>query len=100
MRGYEPENYKGDVWVVTEHDAGARLDGGPGDLFVVRLAEHSGAGYLWRIESIDGEALGVVADGREEIDSDGIGGPTIRGITAVARDRRTGELRLAESRPW
>ncbi len=77
-----------------------RIDGGPRDLVVVRLPEHSGAGYIWRVESMDGEALAVVADGREDLDPDGVGGPTLRRITAAARDARTGELRLAEARPW
>jgi hypothetical protein len=88
------------VWLVTEHDADLRLYGGPKDLFVVRLPEHSGAGYLWQVESIDGEALAVVADGREDRDGESIGGPTMRLITAAARNRRAGELRLAERRPW
>jgi len=100
LLGYEPENYRGDVWLITDHDADMRIDGGPNDLVVVRLPEHSGSGYLWRIESIDGEALAVVADGRDPLDPEGVGGPTLRRITAAARDRRSGELRLAEARPW
>jgi Chagasin family peptidase inhibitor I42 len=100
LRGYEPKNYKGDVWVLTERDADTRIDGGPNDLFVVRLTEHSGSGYLWRVESIDGDALAVVADTREDIDVEGVGGSTMRLITTAAHDRRLGELRLSESRPW
>jgi Zn-dependent peptidase ImmA (M78 family) len=101
LRGYSPENFLGvDVWLVTEHDADLRLYGGPKDLFVIRLPEHSGAGYLWQVESIDGEAVAVVADGREDSDDESIGGPTTRLITVAARDRRDGELRLAERRPW
>lgn len=101
LRGYALENFRDvDVWLVTERDADLRLHGGPKDLFVVRLPEHSGAGYLWQVESIDGEALAVVADGREDPDGEGIGGPTMRLITAAARDRSAGELRLAERRPW
>lgn len=101
LRGYSPGNFRGvDVWLVTERDADLRLYGGPKDLFVVRLPEHSGAGYLWQIESIDGKALAVVADRREDQDGEGIGGPTMRLITAAARDRRAGELLLAERRPW
>jgi Zn-dependent peptidase ImmA (M78 family) len=101
LHGYSPENFHDvDVWLVTERDADLRLYGGPKDLFVVRLTEHSGAGYLWRAESIDGEALAVIADGRENPDAESTGGPTIRLITAEARDRRAGEWRLAERRPW
>lgn len=101
LRGYEPPNYKGDVWLLTDRDAEMRLEGGPGDLVVVRLPEHSGAGYLWRVESLDGEALAVVADGREPLGADeAVGTPTLRRITAAARVRATGALRLAETRPW
>lgn len=100
LRGFEPDDYRGDVWLVTERDADMRIEGGPGDLVVVRLPEHSGSGYLWRVESIDSEALAIVADGREEADDGGVGGPTLRIITTAARDRRAGELRLAEARPW
>lgn len=101
LRGYAPENFRDvDVWLVTEHDAEFRLYGGPKDLIVVRLPEHSGAGYLWQVEFIDGEALAVVADGRERADGEDIGSSTMRLITAAARDRRAGELRLTERRPW
>jgi Zn-dependent peptidase ImmA (M78 family) len=100
LRGYQPKDYKRDVWLVTEYDARARLDGGPGDLFVVRLMEHSGSGYLWRVESMDREALAIVDDDRENLDPDGIGGPTMRLITAAAREPHAGELLLAEARPW
>jgi Zn-dependent peptidase ImmA (M78 family) len=97
--GFEPDNYRGDVWLITDHDAALHLEGGPGDIVVVRLPEHSGSGYLWRVESIDCNALAVLADGREEVDA-GVGGPTLRRITTAARDRRAGEMRLAEARPW
>ena len=101
LRGYEPADFRDtDVWSVSERDADCRLEGGPKDLFVVGLTEHSGSGYLWRIESIDGEALAVVADGRESIGTEEVGSPSLRLITAAARDRRAGELRLAEARPW
>jgi Zn-dependent peptidase ImmA (M78 family) len=101
LRGYTPENFRNlDVWMVTERDANSRLYGGPRDLFVVRLPEHSSAGYLWQVEPIDGAALAVVADGREDSDGESTGGPTIRLITVAAADRHAGELRLAERRPW
>mgnify|MGYP001258168406 CR=1 FL=1 len=37
---YRPENYRGDVWLLTERDAGTRIDGSRNDLFVLRLKEH------------------------------------------------------------
>ncbi|MDR6872066.1 Zn-dependent peptidase ImmA (M78 family)/predicted secreted protein [Bosea sp. BE125] len=101
LHGYEPDDYRGDVWLVTDSDKNLRLEGGPGDLVVVRLPEHSSSGYLWRIESIDGEALDIVADSRERLVETGlIGGSTLRRITAAARNSCDGEFRLAEERPW
>ena len=100
LRGYEPDTYHGDVWLVNDRDVDMRIEGGPNDLVVVRLTEHSGSGYLWRVESIDGESLALVADTREEADAVGVGGPTLRRITAAARGRSAGELRLTQVRPW
>jgi Zn-dependent peptidase ImmA (M78 family) len=101
LHGFKPEKFREvDVWSVTSRDADLRLFGGPKDLFVVKLTEHSGSGYLWRIESVDGEALAIVDDGREDSESESTGGETTRLITAAARERRDGEMQLAECRPW
>ncbi|THD61609.1 protease inhibitor I42 family protein [Phenylobacterium sp.] len=100
LRGYAPTSYRGDVWLLTERDADLRVEGGPEDLIVVRLEEQSGAGYMWRVESIDGRSLAVVSDGRQGDPTDEVGGPTLRQITTEARRRGLGELRLAETRPW
>lgn len=96
-----PEHYYGDVWVLTERDAGLRIVGGPSDLLVMRLAEHSGSGYLWRFEALDEAGLAVVSDAREGDDSeDAIGSQVIRRIAAQSRRQQAGEVRLAERRPW
>lgn len=100
LRGYQPAKFDGDVWLVTEHDAGMPVLAGPKDLFVLRLQENSGAGYLWRISSIDGEALAIVDDARAALAPAGIGGPTLRHLTARALSRHAGEMHLVEVRPW
>lgn len=100
LRGYEPANYYGDVWLITDRDEGIYIEGSPRDLMVVCLPERSGSGYLWRIESADGEAVAIVADDREQLNAAGVGGPTLRRITAAARARSAGELHFAEIRPW
>ena len=46
------QDYRGDVWLLTERDARARIDGSFNDLFVLRLEEHSGGGYLWDIDQL------------------------------------------------
>lgn len=100
LRGYRPAKFKGDVWLVTEHDEGTRLHGGPDDLVVLRLRENSGAGYLWRIQSINGEALVIVEDGRDTPEPNGVGGETLRRFTAKVLQPHTGEIQLNEVRPW
>jgi Zn-dependent peptidase ImmA (M78 family) len=96
-----PEKYYGDVWVLTERDAGLRIEGSPTDLFVMRLQEHSGSGYLWRVELLDDNGFRIVRDGRENKElKENIGGQTTRRIVAQSLCQQSGEVRLAERRPW
>jgi len=96
-----PDNYYGDVWLLTDRDAGLQVEGGPADLFVMRLPEHSGSGYLWRIESLDPDGFAVVGDARENLEPEEVvGGPVTRRIITQSRQRQAGEVRLAERRPW
>ncbi|TMH72223.1 MAG: ImmA/IrrE family metallo-endopeptidase [Betaproteobacteria bacterium] len=98
---FRPHDDFGDVWLLTERDAGMRIEGGPSDHFVMRLPEHSAAGYLWELEEPPGDAFKVVSDGREDIDSEEIvGGPTTRRIITQSLRRHTGAVRLSERRPW
>lgn len=97
---YRPENYRGDVWLLTERDAGTHIDGSRNDHFVLRLNEHSGGGYLWNIDQLKASKFAVVRDGREEIDAEGIGGPVIRTVTALPEEPSRGVLDIKECRPW
>ena len=83
LKDYRPDNYRGDVWLLTERDAGSRIDGSRNDLFVLRLEEHSGGGYLWDLDQLIASGFAVVRDEREAIDGDGIGGPVVRRVTAA-----------------
>lgn len=44
LADYRPDDYRGDVWSLTERDAGTRIDGNRADVFVLKLTENSGAG--------------------------------------------------------
>jgi Zn-dependent peptidase ImmA (M78 family)/predicted secreted protein len=96
---YEPADYRGDVWHLTERDAGLHVEGDHNDHFVVELGEQSGAGYLWAFEEAD-ENVAVVRDGRTPMEDDSTGGPTTRRITAAIRSPGSGALRLTQRRPW
>lgn len=96
-----PQNYYGDVWLLTERDTGLRIDGGPSDLFVMCVREHSNAGYLWSMETLDPEGFTIVGDTRESREpEEAIGAPVTRRITAQSRRTQTGEMCLVERRPW
>lgn len=100
LREYRPPNYKGDVWLLTATDAGTRIDGSRNDVFVLRLNEHSGGGYLWDFEQLAQSGFAIVRDDREAIDPEGIGGPVTRRVTAAIEDAERGRLSMSERRPW
>jgi predicted secreted protein len=85
---------------LTERDAGTRIDGSRDDLFVLRLEEHSGGGYVWDIDQLKASGFGIVRDELEAIDDEGVGGPIIRRVTAAPPDTYRGRMSLDERRPW
>lgn len=100
LEAYRPKDYRGDVWLLAEQDAGTRIDGSRNDLFVLRLKEHSGSGYLWDIDQLKASGFGIVRDELEAVDGEGIGGPVIRRVTAAPADACRGRMALDERRPW
>lgn len=100
LEAYRPPDYRGDVWRLTERDAGSRIDGSRNDLFVLRLKEHSGGGYLWDIDQLRASGFAIVCDQPEAIDHEGVGGPVIRRVTATPPDIYRGRLVIDERRPW
>jgi hypothetical protein len=100
LRDYRPADYRGDVWLLTERDGETRIDGSRNDHFVLRLNEHSGAGYLWNMEQLKASGFAVIRDDTESIDHEGVGNPTTRKVTAALEQAQRGQLSLTESRPW
>ena len=98
---YEPENYYGDVWMITERDDGLLLEGSRSDLVVINVLEHSGSGYLWRIEDLAEVGLAVVSDGRSDPHNrEAIGGMVFRTVVAKSGEGAIGHVNLREVRPW
>lgn len=96
---YSPPDYRRDVWLLTERDSGLSIDGSRRDLFVLKLKEHSGGGYLWDAEGLKRSGFAVLRDAREAVDEDGIGNPALRTLTAETGTHR-GRVSLDERRPW
>jgi Zn-dependent peptidase ImmA (M78 family) len=97
---YQPPDWRSDVWLLTQRDEGALIEGGRNDLFVVRLRENSGAGYLWNFDQLRKAGFALVHDDREVVNPESIGGVLTRKVTARSEDRVQGEVVLQEARPW
>jgi Zn-dependent peptidase ImmA (M78 family)/predicted secreted protein len=90
-----------DVWTLTERDEGTLIEAGRDDLFVVKLREDTGAGYLWNFEELQTAGFGILRDGREQVANDTVGAPTIRHIVARAENSPPfGTYTAWERRPW
>jgi hypothetical protein len=100
LQDYRPTDYRGDVWLLTEHDADTRIDGSRNDHFVLRLSERSGGGYLWNIDQLRASGFAILHDDRENTDAAGVGGPTVRHVTAGLEQPARGHMSLNECRPW
>lgn len=101
LRGLEVENYYPDVWLLTERDEGLTLEGQPDDLFVLRLSEQAGAGYLWSTTALVNSGFAILRDQREMPPPDrSVGGPVMRALTARHSEPARGTLALELTRPW
>jgi Zn-dependent peptidase ImmA (M78 family) len=100
LSGYEPPDWRSDVWLLSDRDEGAQIEGGRNDLFVVRLRENSGSGYLWSFDELKAAGFAVVADDQESDGTESVGGVLTRRVTARSNARTHGEVTLHESRPW
>lgn len=101
LHPYQPDNYRGDVWLITERDDGLLLEGSRSDLVIIHVLEHSGSGYLWRIEDLAEVGLAVVSDGRADPrDRELVGGTVFRTVIAKSETRAVGRVNLCEIRPW
>lgn len=100
LHGYEPPDWRSDVWLLTDRDEGAFVEGGRNDLFVVCLRENSGAGYLWSFDELKAAGFALVTDDQEADETQCVGGILTRKVTARSSQRTQGEVTLQESRPW
>ena len=97
---YRPPDYRGDVWCLTERDAGLSIDGSRDDHFVLKLQEHSGGGYIWNIDQLKESGFAVMRDARDSLDDDSIGDHVVRSVTAHKDEPARGTVTIDERRPW
>jgi Zn-dependent peptidase ImmA (M78 family) len=97
---FTPDNWRCNVWRLSERDEHATIIAEPNDLFVVRLREMSGAGYLWDLEQVRKAGYQVLSDATELPLGPSIGGEVERVITARPVDTHPGFFRTLQNRPW
>jgi hypothetical protein len=99
---HTPHDWRRDVWVITKHDDGILLEGSHDDLVVVKVKEHSGSGYLWRLDDLESVGFAVVLDDLEDEPDDSYGGIVFRTVVAEPREDSgaEGHIFLRETRPW
>jgi Zn-dependent peptidase ImmA (M78 family) len=100
LGAHQPDDYRGDVWLLTKRDAGTQINGSRNDLFVLRLEEHSGGGYLWNIDQLRDSGFAIVRNETEALDEEGVGAPVIRRVTAISQEAHRGLIVMDERRPW
>ncbi len=103
LESYDPANWYGDVWLVTERDNGLVLEGSRTDLIVMRFQEHATSGYVWEVGELADAGLEIKRDGRAEIATrEHVGGTVVRTVIAEPKDERgaSGRVQLREGRAW
>lgn len=101
LENHPVKNWYPNVWLLTEHDEGSIIYGEPTDIFVVRLKEMSGAGYLWNLDQVQAAGFAIVADERRlPATEDEIGGTVDRILTAQAELPCNGTISAEQTRPW
>jgi Zn-dependent peptidase ImmA (M78 family) len=98
LNGIEVDNYRRDVWHVTENDDRGFLLGSPNDVIMLELPEHAAAGATWNEKVLSEQGLEIVSDERKADDDDEIGGGSFR--TIAVRGEGHQKIRLAEYRRW
>jgi len=70
---YQPHNWYGDVWLITERDNGLILEGSRSDLVVVKIREHASSGYVWQFGELIRAGLAIRNDARATESSQHVG---------------------------
>ena len=97
-----PNKRKSEVWLLTEKDEGAVIEADRDDLFLLKLKESTGAGYLWNFDELSETGFVALKDGRDPLPTGLVGAPTMRNVLLRANNpkMKSNTLELTHSRPW
>ena len=101
LPGHRLDHWRRDIWLITEKDEGGVFEGQPEDLFLFRLHEKAGAGYLWDLTTLKESGFAVVNDiSGENATMDTVGSDVLRSISARSPVLQKGRLCFRQNRPW
>ena len=97
-----PTMRKSEVWLLTEKDEGTVIEADREDLFLIKLKESTGAGYLWNFDELDETGFVILKDRRDPVSKGMVGSHTIRNVLLRANnpEMKMNTLELMHSRPW
>ncbi|MBR9973779.1 ImmA/IrrE family metallo-endopeptidase [Magnetospirillum sp. J10] len=88
-----------DVWSLSEADHDGEIEAGPNDIFLLKLREHGGSGYLWNADDL--VRLGFIVERHEgPLAVETVGSALTRCWKISADFPSEGYLNLEERRPW
>lgn len=88
-----------DVWVLQSGDAGARLDAGPNDIFIVQLEEQAASGFRWDTRTATDAGFRLLDDS-SRLNDRRVGGPSTRQLIFAAPTAGLHELELSHQRSF
>jgi Zn-dependent peptidase ImmA (M78 family) len=98
LAGLEVDDYRRDVWLLTEKDEGTTIEGAPGDLFLLKLHESGSAGYLWDTHDLLESGFAILRDHRAIPTQ--VAGNVTREVTTAHANGGRGAIRLAQKRSF
>jgi len=89
-----------DVWRLTEKDEGLVIEANRKDIFVLKLEEHKGAGYLWTFDELKDAGFVILKDESEAFHNNLLGGPNRRYVLGDPSALPDGSYTIRELRPF
>lgn len=97
--GVSPDDWRRDVWVLSERDRGMHVLGGPDDFIVLNLDEHVSGGYTWDASVLPELGLNIEQDERHDENTEAFGSPVRRRLVLKGPPGST-RLKIEERRTW
>lgn len=89
-----------DVWCLSAREEETLVEAGPNDLLVVKLKEHSSAGYEWDLEPLKRGGFYILYDDTKTEGLGQVGAPSHRTVIVNPAQSVSGNYEIEESCSW